>query len=304
MERDFANDYEEWIRLTGGDTGSGGTIPTNTPPDANPNPYIPPAAPVAPSAPAGGGAPDLAAIEAAGRAYDAANGYIGGYMSGGQWVHGSPSSSAGGGYAGGGGDIGGGGDPSASWQWPSYTAPSYQSAGPFTPRRGTWDYTPFAYKEFNAPTIEQARNNPGYQFAAQEGINRLENSAAGRGTLRSGMTLKDIIGWGNKFADQNYDQVFNRELTTYGTNRNNAFDAYKTNLDTDFNKFSTEYGIDRDVYDRYASDTQSGNNYRLSASQAEFAPKFDASKLEFADAYAKWKAKLDAATQIATGGPA
>jgi hypothetical protein len=200
-------------------------------------------------------------------------------------------------------DDGGGFDGGGFGGWPSYTAPAYQSPGPFTPRRNTFSYTPFSHPDFAAPTVEQARENPGYKFAAEEGINRLESSAAGRGTLRSGMTLKDIYAWGNKFADQNYNQVFDRELTTYGTNRANKFDAYKTNLDTEWNKFNAEYGIDRDVYDRYATDTFNGNNYRLSASQAEFAPKFDAAKMEFADAYNQWKAKLDAATNIATGGP-
>jgi len=204
-----------------------------------------------------------------------------------------------------GGETGGidaGGEPTA-FDWPSYTAPAYQSAGPFTPRRDTFSYQPFSHPDFAAPTIEQARQNPGYQFAAQEGVSRLENSAAGRGVLRTGGTLKDIIGWGNKFADQNYNQVFDRELTTYGTNRANKFDAYRTNLDTEWNKFNSEYGIDRDVYDRLASDTQAGNNYRFSASQAEFAPKFDAAKMSFNDIYNRWRAKLDAATAIATGGP-
>lgn len=182
---------------------------------------------------------------------------------------------------------GGGEFDSAGFQWPSYTAPAYESAGPFKPRRDTFSYTPFA-----APTIEQARQNPGYKFAAEEGVNRLESSAAGRGVLRSGGTLKDIFGWGNKFADQNYDQVYNRDLNTY-----------RTNLDTDFRKFGAEYDIDRDVYDRAANDVQSGNNYRFNASQAEFAPKFDSAKLTFADLYNRWKAKLDSATAIATGGP-
>lgn len=296
MERDYL-DYDDWMRNTGGaGTGSGQGKPEENQPSPD-DAYTPDASGTAwlydPNA--------TPPFQVPGQEW---------YWNGNQWTTRSsggqataappPATSY---------DYGGGGgvesEPApANWDWPSYTAPEYQSPGPFTPRRATWDYAPFAYKDFAAPTVEQARQNPGYQFAAQEGINRLENSAAGRGVLRSGMTLKDIIGWGNKFADQNYDQVFNRELSTYGTNRNNAFDAYKTNLDTDFKKFSTEYGIDRDVYDRLATDTSNANNYRMKASLEEFAPTFDASKLEFQDAYNRWRAKLDAATQIATGGPA
>jgi hypothetical protein len=51
-----------------------------------------------------------------------------------------------------------------------------------------------------APTLEQLQNMPGFQFAMDEGRKNLENSAAARGTLLTGGTLKDISTYGTNMA--------------------------------------------------------------------------------------------------------
>ena len=65
-------------------------------------------------------------------------------------------------------------------------------------------YTPFSMNAFNA--------DPGYQFRMSEGLKALERSAAARGILQSGGTLKDITRFGQDAASQEYENAFRRYL--------------------------------------------------------------------------------------------
>jgi hypothetical protein len=79
-------------------------------------------------------------------------------------------------------------------------------------------FTPPVYKQapaFQAPTLEEALNEPGYKFSAQEGEKALERSAAARGVLGTGGTLKDILSWGQQFAQQQYGSVWDRARQKY-----------------------------------------------------------------------------------------
>lgn len=65
-------------------------------------------------------------------------------------------------------------------------------------------YTPFGMDQFQA--------DPGYQFRMSEGLKALERSAASRGILQSGGTLKDITRFGQDAASQEYQNAFQRYL--------------------------------------------------------------------------------------------
>lgn len=65
-------------------------------------------------------------------------------------------------------------------------------------------YTPFGMDQFNA--------DPGYQFRMSEGLKALERSAASRGILSSGQTLKNITRFGQDTASQEYQNAFQRYL--------------------------------------------------------------------------------------------
>ena len=98
-------------------------------------------------------------------------------------------------------------------------------------------YTPppaFSYGDFQAPTLEQAQSQPGYQFGLQQGEQALQQAAAAKGLLRSGGTLKDILNYGQNAATQNYANVFNQNLSQYNTNRAGAVQQYNTNYQTQF----------------------------------------------------------------------
>jgi hypothetical protein len=57
--------------------------------------------------------------------------------------------------------------------------------------------------------------DPGYAFRLSEGMKALERSAAARGNLLSGGTLKGIQRYGQDLASQEYQNAYNRALTQY-----------------------------------------------------------------------------------------
>jgi hypothetical protein len=70
-------------------------------------------------------------------------------------------------------------------------------------------------QQFQAPTLDQAKNNPGYQFTLDEGLKAMQNSAAARGGLLSGATQKALNNYGQQSATQNYQNVYNNLLNQY-----------------------------------------------------------------------------------------
>jgi hypothetical protein len=68
------------------------------------------------------------------------------------------------------------------------------------------------YKDFG---MDQFQADPGYGFRMSEGMKALEGSAAARGGLLSGNTLRGIQRYGQDMASQEYQNAFNR----YGIER-------------------------------------------------------------------------------------
>jgi hypothetical protein len=60
------------------------------------------------------------------------------------------------------------------------------------------------------PEMFAKGQDPGYQFRLKEGMQGLERSAAARGGLLSGGTLKGIQRYGQDMASQEYQNAFNR----------------------------------------------------------------------------------------------
>lgn len=74
----------------------------------------------------------------------------------------------------------------------------------------------FGMKDFEA--------DPGYAFRLKEGMRGLENSAAARGLLSSGSTLKGITDYSQGMASQEYGNAYNR----YQTNRANQLNPLQS----------------------------------------------------------------------------
>ena len=61
--------------------------------------------------------------------------------------------------------------------------------------------------------MAQFQADPGYNFRMSEGIKALERSAAARGLLQSGGTLKGVTQYGQNLASQEYENAFSRYLS-------------------------------------------------------------------------------------------
>lgn len=64
-----------------------------------------------------------------------------------------------------------------------------------------------------------SEDDPSYQFRLAEGQKALERSAAARGTLLGGGTLKALTNYGQNAASQEYQAAFNRAKSTFDVNQ-------------------------------------------------------------------------------------
>jgi hypothetical protein len=83
-------------------------------------------------------------------------------------------------------------------------------------------YGRYATAEFT-PADFLANQDPGYAFRMSEGMKALERSAAARGGLLSGATLKGTQRYGQDLASQEYQNAFNR----YQIERTNTLNPYQ-----------------------------------------------------------------------------
>ncbi len=110
----------------------------------------------------------------------------------------------------------------------TFGLPEYGGAS--SPHFNFGDIPAFHAPRFRAPTAEDAQNSPGYQFRLGQGEGALQNSAAARGVLRTGGTLKDILQYGQDYASAEYQNVFNRALSTYDRTYQAAKDTFAPQL--------------------------------------------------------------------------
>lgn len=69
-------------------------------------------------------------------------------------------------------------------------------------------------------TLANLVNDPGYQFRLQQGQQTLENSAAARGNLLSGATLKDLTGYAQGMASQEGQAAYSRDMNAFNNTQN------------------------------------------------------------------------------------
>jgi hypothetical protein len=71
---------------------------------------------------------------------------------------------------------------------------------------------------FQAPTLADAENTPGYQFTLEQGTKAIDQNAAANGTLMTGGTGKALEDYGQGLASTTYQQDYNNAVNTYMTN--------------------------------------------------------------------------------------
>lgn len=87
--------------------------------------------------------------------------------------------------------------------------------------------TPFS-EQFTAPTDITEQNDPGFQARLKLGQQALERSAAARGTVLSGGTLRDLNQYAQDYASNEYGNVYSRAMQEY-LNRYNIFQQNQAN---------------------------------------------------------------------------
>lgn len=91
------------------------------------------------------------------------------------------------------------------------------------------------------------RTDPGYEFKLQQGIDAIDRSAASRGMLNSGQTLKALSEYGQGMADQSYGQYYDRlaGLADTGVNTVSNQAATKINAANNQAQGYTQIGANR-----------------------------------------------------------
>lgn len=153
----------------------------------------------------------------------------------------------GGGGAGGGGGYGGGAaggsliDPfTQSFQTPANYSTNWRDFIPQTPSYTAPRFTPpsykpppaWSYQDFVGPNAETVLSRPGYKFRLDQGEQALANAKAAQGIYGTGATLKAILGYGQDYASNEFNNEWNRSAQEYDTNRSNSLGAYNTNYQT------------------------------------------------------------------------
>lgn len=152
----------------------------------------------------------------------------------------------------------------------TFSAPT-PTALPTVPTFTPPTYTPppaFSYADFTGPTMADALNDPGYQFRLNQGNQQLQSWAAARGTLNDSSTGKALTDYGQASGSQEYQNVWNRDETAWGANRQNALDTYNTNYKTQYtDPYTYAYQSAKDQfaplmtqYSTQAANTQFNNN--------------------------------------------
>lgn len=136
-------------------------------------------------------------------------------------------------------------DPSAVFQPPAQQTgmPSWMPTAPGAP--GAPDLPTFgkapAYAE---PDYEAAMKDPGFQNEISMGRQAMEQSAAARGVLNGGGTLKDINAWGQNLGAQRVNDVKDRSVNNYLLNYQTQYvDPYKYAYQSALDKFNSNLGI-------------------------------------------------------------
>ena len=87
------------------------------------------------------------------------------------------------------------------------------------------------YKPFTGADLQ---NDPGYKFGLDQGTQAVDRSAASKGGLYSGATLKALERYGNDYGSTKFGEAFSRDQSV----QNQIFQREKANRDSQFNMLS------------------------------------------------------------------
>jgi len=101
---------------------------------------------------------------------------------------------------------------------------------------------------FTAPTAQDAMNSPGFQFDLKNGLAAIQHSAAAKGTLLTGGTMKALNDYAQNRASQEYQNVYNRAYNEYDTARQNFLTNEANRYNSQRNNLLDQWGINSDYF--------------------------------------------------------
>lgn len=143
---------------------------------------------------------------------------------------------------GGGGNGSGGGSGSSGNSFnndvPMPNLANFASPDPLKPWTGT----------FTAPTAADVAATPGFQFDMDAGIKGLQRSAAAKGTLLTGGTLKATNQYATDYANTKYQDAYNNAYNTYESNRSDFLTNEANRYQSQFANNAQQWGINSDYF--------------------------------------------------------
>ncbi len=89
----------------------------------------------------------------------------------------------------------------------------------------------FSAPTFSAPSGLSLENDPGYQARLKFGTDAIQSSAAAKGTLLTGGTVKDLERYGEDYGSNEYANVYSRALQGSQLGYNQALSGFQQNYD-------------------------------------------------------------------------
>jgi hypothetical protein len=93
-------------------------------------------------------------------------------------------------------------------------------------------------EQFQAPTLQEAEQYPGYQFQEQQGARAIEQNAAATGTLASPQTTAALEQYNQGLAQGDYSNVYNQAMQQY----QQAYNIFQQNQANQYNRLSNLAG--------------------------------------------------------------
>lgn len=208
-----------------------------------------------------------------------------------------------------GGEKGTGGDTGyPDWQMASYGGGG--GGGPYNfpmlslpdlPDLPTLErYEDFVPETWKSPNPNDIYNDASYQFRFNEGMRPIETSRAAQGLTRTGATLKALSRYGQNFASNEYDRIYNRAADSYDRTNNSKYQAWVGNRQNRLDAYDRSRSNVLDTYDRTVNKARDEFAPRMKWAELQYNRDWDVYKYQQDDEYRKWAKKGDWANQQAT----
>lgn len=130
---------------------------------------------------------------------------------------------------------------------------------------------------FSAPTTVDLQNSPGFLGRVATADRGIQNSAAARGTLLTGGTLKGLSAYNQDLASNEYNNLFGQNMQQYlnkfnifNTNETNRFNSQSANRNTDYGMFNTNRNFDLSANNQFFNQGMANKNFGLASNNQFF----------------------------------